>query len=394
MGHNGTTYYESHVGGIVGQIGIYMGNIVENCNNYGSVTGSYNCVGGVVGTSYRAAIKNCQNEGIITGGRAQTAGIVGRTGYYNTTRKVYTKSTIEDCINKGEVTSTGWGTAGITGSIEYGSEVRKCNNYANVTGTGQSNNYGNVGGIVGNQSVFIYNKVACLVENCNNYGDIKASYYYCGGIVGFHQRGSVKNCTNEGNVTGQRTNTGGISGAVGRYDDSYKTNGTIEGCINKGEVTITGTGATAANAGGIAGSLQNASSIVNCKNEGNVITNGYTSASEKTSRTGGIVGLMASVGANKVINSYNTGNVTAAYKYIGGITGYMYAGAAVIEHCYSKGEIVGPANIGGIVGYKRAGTITESFYLENSVKPTTGSKTELGEERDEATINLFIQALK
>ncbi len=394
--HNGTTYYDSEAGGIVGLIYNKGDNIVENCNNYATITGSYNGVGGIIGTSMKGTVKKCTNQGIITGGRSGTGGITGRTGYYNTTRTIYTKSIVENCVNKSEgvVTSTGWNIGGISGYTEYGSEIRKANNYANVTGTGQSSNFGNVGGIVGCQSIYVYNKVPCLIEECNNYGDVKGSYIFCGGIVGRHRRGTIINCINEGNVTNEKNHTGGITGCTGNYEETVKTNGTIEGCINKGDVTITGEGATACNVGGISGTLHNGSWIKNCGNIGNISSNGYNTSADKTSRTGGIVGMMNTVGANKVTNCYNLGNVTAKYKYIGGITGYMYTGTAVIENSYSKGEITGPANIGGIVGYKRAGTVTESYYLENSVKPTEGEKTEEGEEKDESTINSLIEMLK
>ena len=394
-GYNSTTYYEGCAGGIIGWVSAQGDNKVENCVNYANISGIYTGVGGIVGISMKGTMKNCKNEGTITmtGNRSGTGGIAGRTGYYNTTRKVYTKSIIENCINNGEVVSAGYEVGGITGSITDGSEIINSNNYANVTGTGKNaSNWGMVGGIVGTVAPI---KV-CSIENCNNYGDVESNYAYCGGIAGWQQRGSIKNCTNEGNVTNVRSCTGGITGGTGRYDDSYKTNGTIERCLNKGNVEITGTGENACNAGGIAGYLHYGSSITTSGNTGNVTTSGYYNSSDKTSRTGGIVGSLATQGANTVTYCYNTGNVTGSYKYIGGITGYMYTSTAVIDHCYSTGTITGPANIGGIIGYKKAGTVTNSYYLKDSVNPTSGSKTVIGDddEQESATMDAYINGIK
>ncbi len=396
-GRGEATYSESNVGGITASIG--NNSEVENCNNYADISGLYNGVGGIVGTSYKGTIKKCKNKGIITGGAGGTGGISGFAGYYHDTRKLFTKSIIENCINEkeGVVSATGYNVGGITGFLQYGSEVRNCKNYANVTGTGKDSlNRANVGGIVGNQAYRMYNGQACLVENCYNYGNIESKYFYCGGIVGLQQRGIVKNCINEGTVTNERAHTGGITGCTGRYDDSVKTNATIEDCLNKGDVTITGTGANASGAGGIVGTLENTSSITRCGNIGNIKTSGYSASTDVVSRTGGIVGTITINGAKKVTYCYNTGNVTALYKHIGGIVGRARAGGTIIEHCYSKGQIAGPANIGGIIGYKDNATvkITESYYLENSVQPTEGNKTEEGEERDETTINSLIGNLE
>lgn len=130
-GYNSTKYYESEAGGIVGMI-LYNGeNKVENCSNYANISGTYSGVGGVIGTSMKGKIINCKNEGAITGNMYGTGGILGRTGYYNSTRKIYAKSVVQNCINKGTVNSTRSTVGGISGSSNRGSEIRNCDNYAN-----------------------------------------------------------------------------------------------------------------------------------------------------------------------------------------------------------------------------------------------------------------------
>ena len=79
--------------------------------------------------------------------------------------------------------------------------------------------------------------------------------------------------------------------------------------------------------------------------------------------------------------------MTGSYGWIGGIAGIS---SSYIEHCYSTGTITGPANIGGVVGYKKSGTVTESYYLDGSVEPTEGTETEEGTSENENTIKSLI----
>jgi len=377
IGRFNSKYNESSVGGIVGHVWKIGDNRIENCNNYADVSGKYCGTGGIIGISMKATIANCKNEGTITGD-TDVGGIAGEVGYFSTTRKIYARSIVEGCKNKGVVNATGFEVGGITGDIDYGSEINNCNNYANVTTTGKSGSgYGIAGGIAGCQSPYAYNDdVENLVENCNNYGDIEATYGMCAGIVGWQYSGTIRGCTNEGDVTTIGNEAGGITGDTG--SSSHKTYGEIENCLNKGSITAN------AYAGGITSFIVYGSSITKSGNTGNITTTGYISS---TSRTGGIVGEIHSTGENKVTYCYNTGNVTGSYGWIGGIAGIC---SSYIEHCYSTGTITGPADIGGIVGYNKSGTVTESYYLEGSVKATTGTETEEGTSESESTIKSLI----
>ncbi len=381
IGRSTNKYNESSSGGIVGQAWNKRDSKIENCNNYANVSGEYYGTGGIIGISMSAIINNCNNEGTITGS-TDVGGITGQLGYYSTTRKIYAKSTMENCINKGVVNGTGFEVGGVTGYVDYGSNINNCNNYADVTGTGKSaSGYASVGGIAGAQGIYAYKDIETLIENCNNYGNIEATYTICGGIVGWQMRGIIKNCTNEGNVITKGDDAGGITGDTG--SNSYKTSGKIENCLNKGDITAEG-----GYAGGISSFIIYGSSITTSGNTGNIVTNGYIgTGTNKGSRTGGIVGAIHSTGENKVTYCYNTGNVTGSYGWIGGIAGIS---SSYIEHCYSTGKITGPADIGGVVGCNKSGTVTESYYLNSSVEPTEGTETEEGTSESETTIKSLI----
>lgn len=318
-----------------------------------------------------------------------TGGIVGQIGWYDDSSK--NKGIIYNCVNKGTVTSTSSTTGGISGVVIYGSIVENAQNYGNISNTGKNtDNSAICGGIVGQLSVYGNN----IVKNCINKGEIKAEYNRYGGIVGWAQNGHISNCKNEGRVVGSRAHIGGIAGSTGRYDDSFKKICEIENCINMGNIEILGTGASGHCAGGITGCIYYNSQINYCGNTGNVTTRGYVNSSNKSSYTGGICGGTASTSGNYLIKCcYNTGIVTGAYQGISGIIGRLSSSTAKIEYCYSTGKVIGNtgvAYIGGIVGHKQAGTVNNSYYLENTVQDTNGNKqakeTLIGDKKTQTEI--------
>ena len=80
---------------------------IANCFNYAVITSTGNNVGGLVGYTYQnAVIENCANFGAVTGG-SSVGGIIGST--------VGNGSTITGCYNTAEISATGSKVGGISG---------------------------------------------------------------------------------------------------------------------------------------------------------------------------------------------------------------------------------------------------------------------------------------
>ncbi|MEY8367490.1 DUF4430 domain-containing protein [Anaerovoracaceae bacterium 42-11] len=160
---------------------------------------------------------------------------------------------------------------------------------------------------------------------------------------------TIKNLTLEGKIVSKS----GTVGTVAKYLQS----GTIEKCINKVDITATGTNNSCF--GGIAGYTYNGSLIKNCVNEGAVSAEG--------SQAGGILGY--TVGENaKIEDCINKGAVTGG-STIGGIIGKETYGIE-ITNCYNTGNVSGNADVGGIVGETEKTRFT-SCYSSGTV---TGGK--------------------
>ena len=169
------------------------------------------------------------------------------------------------------------------------------------------------------------------------------------GLFGYLGSGGViKNLGVDGSVHITGNNIGGVCG----YNE-----GTITGCYNNGAVT--GKGAT----GGVCG--YNEGTMENCYNKGAV--NGYD-------EVGGVCGHSEGT----ITNCYNTGNVIGTYRFTGGVCGRTGA-KTTITCCYNTGAVTGTNNyiastviegedysargVGGICGYSRGGTISNSYNI-------------------------------
>ena len=131
---------------------------IRNLNVSGTVSGSANYVGGIVGKAQAGTIENCSFSGSVSGSN-YTGGIVGG-------------------LNSNNVTISG------------------CANAASVTG-------GCAGGILG------YWKTTATIQNCYNTGSITGSSK-AGGIVGQLSKGTIENCYSIGVIDGKATQKGGI----------------------------------------------------------------------------------------------------------------------------------------------------------------------------------------
>ena len=194
----------SSVGGIVGRIEEYGGNI-ENCKNYGTITGSYDGIGGIVGWIRKGNIIGCENYSNINNNVVKVGGISGCSG--DGTNIVSFKKV----KNTGEIIGNNY-VGGITGYLRKNGNIEQAVNNAYIGSTGcDSAYYSRTGGIIG-----------CTGENVAvsysyNTGNIQSNYRAIGGIIGYVYSGSIQYCYNIGNITNKNTGiyTGRTGGIVG-----------------------------------------------------------------------------------------------------------------------------------------------------------------------------------
>lgn len=197
--------------------------IVENCVNYGNITGKgYSA--GIITRAYRGTtIRNCENYGIITAtGASYCGGVAACLETATDALPIY----IEDCNNYGEV--KGWQSyiGGVTGKIGTKNFATRLVNHGKVSSnvnTGTSHLA--VGGVTGS----LNGELTCSY----NTGDINTEGHGTGGITGLIQSGLLDRCFNLGNVSSTAKinyNMGCVGGLVG-----YSvTAGTISNCYNMG----------------------------------------------------------------------------------------------------------------------------------------------------------------
>jgi len=137
---------------------------------------------------------------------------------------------------------------------------------------------------------------AGTIIHCRTNGTVNGSYWHCGGLVGDSNGGSISKCSVKGTING----TNWVGGLAGYHHN----NGTINSCSAAAEVNGTSI------VGGLAGLVQDWESYVK--------------------------------------DSYATGTVTATTTQAGGLVGRLQFG--FIQQCYSTGDVVCPANAGGVVG--------------------------------------------
>ena len=171
----------------VGLFGFVSNSEIINLILNGMIVGK-DCVGGIIGESYKSKISNCVSSGIIDGS-INTGGIVGN----NTVT-----SFIDSCVFLGTVTGLSY-SGGITGR-NFASNIS--NSYSNGNIQCVSNGFC-TGGLTG----------------INNAGNISNSYSLncvngvstTGGLVGSNYNGLIDNCFSSTYVNGV-TITGGLIG--------------------------------------------------------------------------------------------------------------------------------------------------------------------------------------
>lgn len=335
-------------------------------------------IGGILGWNANAESSQiCRDTNYVSisfassGARADTtpcrlAGVVSRT-----------TTPVSQCYNYGAIASSCNSTTLTLGGIvgeSAGANVSNCINYAGGTLTrsnadqtaAQANRYFALGGILGRLA-----SAAADVKDCSNFAAILSN--------------------NPGTSTGTTIDLGGIVGYAEQQID-------ISGCKNKGGITNTVTSDAVLarmTLGGIMayGSTAN-TTISSCDNLGQVYCNAQTSANNRLSYSGGIVGLLAKYNAAvtgvpasvegiggleishctdsvRVWNrNYNiTYDDVVKSPFGGGIVGVVIgttASKANIHDCStSGGDVVELRGFcGGIAGYAESATLTNNTVAQ------------------------------
>ena len=300
-------------------------NISSNNNNK---------TGGMAGYS-EGSFTNCTVlSGSVTG-KKDAAGIVSHISMYGS------RSPVSNCHFSGTVTATAGTAAGIINSTTV--DVLNCTNTGAITATSYA------GGIVSSG-----NKV---VKDCNNTGNVTGGYA-AGGIIGYVTGGGeISNCSNSGNVRATNKANWDKSGGVGSYAGGivgrfYENTGTIDYCINEGQVS-----GDYDYVGGIVGYIYvNKMTLSNCENRGNVIS--------LADCVGGVVGAAGVKDINTIVlvkDCLNSGTVTGRDK-TGGIEGCLIGTTSNYieshpENTKSSISLEGNLNVGAVSATSGRGCI-------------------------------------
>ncbi len=266
--------------------------------------------------------------------------------------------TVEGQINVVAYAEDGTNVGGIVAQVNGGT-VSGCTSKVNITVGATATANVNVGGVIG--AVSGSESEPVTIEKCNSAGAVtvndennKVVQPRVGGVVGYISSGIV--AIDSSNNSGAVTVVGGtgaqcyVGGIVGRTNAGGIENGvTLKDCENSGVVDLTATKAGWSYAGGISsttygGGSSNVYCIVvdGCVNKGRVsVTNGHAS-NAVTLRAGGILGTLNQ--HTKVYNCTHSGivameNTSVRYDYLGGIVGQLENTYGLIDSCTNEGTV-------------------------------------------------------
>jgi hypothetical protein len=288
--------------------------MVEHCSVTGTITkntdvGSFQIVGGLVGSALHSTIDSCRVDVVI--------------------------------VISGDV-SVQWlayfgSIGGACGILREGSTISNCQVFLSLRGTFYSFEIRDVGGIIGMTSTVSVSPLPIHIESCNVHIDVditfarEARIFDIGGAVGASSRYSE---FIDVSVTGRIRGIGAVSGVV--------------------FLTIGGFCGTA---GDYPGSVD--CTINRCSSSVDLVFEGH-----QTDLIGGFCGYAFSTGT--ISNCCAIGDVSLAADatafYIGGFIGGRSGG---MTNCHSVGHITVPAGstgVGGFCGATEGGTDTSNYW--------------------------------
>lgn len=330
----------------------------------GSITGTGNDIGALVGLAQNTTIENVRNSINVTGGN-NVGGIVGKVEDINGK----SATTISDILNTGNVDGSS-NVGGIVGSIagtnnNY-AEINNAENLGRVQGNNNGTNYSHdIGGIAG------FAKYADISKVENNL-KIEGGYNV-GGIVGSGENVEITGAVNNADVTA----TGYTSEKYNYHSDNYDNGNWIN---NQNFTEDSKPDVNIANIGGIIGKVENSvvgdkdnnSEVINC---GNVKTLTKATGNDTYYIAGNAGGIAGRAENTNIYNVENKENEIFGAHNVGGIVGYF--GSSSIDNA---GFVVdGVVNNGGevlatgarIVKTNEFGNITEDRYVKEIIRKIT-----------------------
>ena len=347
------------VGGVVGYNDI--GGSVTNCYNTGSVTSSGSNVGGVVGYNV-GPVKNCYNTGQVKGSGNYVGGVVGQN--------IIISSTVTGCyfLQQGELQGIGDGS-GTTGATAVTTLDALCKNFKSDPWTIspfynhpvlKTNPEGGLGTATHPYEIKTIDQLKTFRDIVNGASGNPAAWAVLMEIIDL--KGSETNpWTPIGNSSSRYSGTfdGNNYTISGLYIDSTAGDQGLFGYVYGGTVknlNVSGTVSGGWYVGGVVG-----------YNYSGIVTGCTFSGSGSVSVTGsyyvgGVVG--GNSGSNGVVeNCHNAGKVSGS-NTVGGVVGDN-SGSSTVENCYNTGTVTGPStNVGGVVGDNR-GTVENCYNTDN-----------------------------
>ena len=330
----------SYVGHLVGAIG--GGGTVSGSYATGSVSGTTQYTGGLVGAMAAGTISSSYATGAVSGASDHMGGLVGGMSL----------GTISSSYATGAVN----GTTVVGGLV--GTQLAGTISASYATGAVSGGAYG--GGLVGYSKGTISSSYATgTVTGVNLAGGLVA-YQVEGSIASSHATGAVSATSSAsagwaGGLVGSNLGTISSSYATGAVSGATHTGGLVG--VSNGPVSSSyATGAVNSTyATGYVGGLIGAS------NELSVVTNSYaTGAVTGAFMVGGLLGYNSST----VSGSYASGAVTGSSGAVrvGGLTGGLLSGGTISDS-YATGAVSGGTYRGGLVGMVNS---TTSYSISNT----------------------------
>lgn len=318
-------------GNNVGILAGYFTGIIENCRAKGSVNGSSDCVGGLIGKSGSSDIKTCRADATVKG----TDYVGGLIGYV------------------------------LAGETSSNKAIDNC--FASGTVDGRSN----VGGLIGAMDATVF----VQFKDYDSVSDYYQSNYYSTVALCKY---SISNCGVKCAVSAQSASTGGLIGKLSGGAYIYRYNGSsvsiyngnsssISNCVNlskcvsvKGCFALAQINAKRDNIGGIIGDCECAD-IMDSYFNGSIIGG---------KKVGGICGT-------------NDAVTTVTVKTLDGKTypnkarpkeiTINWTGVSTISRNYSRGTIAGSEYVGGIIGNITSNaTVTSNLALNPVLSASVG----------------------
>lgn len=345
-GNSGVTG-ASWVGGVAGRI---ESSTISNSSYTGKLNGTTTDVGGVAGYASASTISGCNTQFTLSG-VSSVGGVAGNL----------IGSTIQNTIATGNITAS---SSNVGGVVAYGTGT------STITGskhTGDISGVLYVGGVVGR----IYSGSITLNKS-HSKGKITNTGNYTGGVVGYSAHAGIEamtDCSHFGDIFGINY-VGGLVGMINSNADAAQPYYQLSTKSN----SITN---TTKYYGTIQAGSTTTKSINNCTAICNLNGVNYVGGLIGQDITGGVTYSFGSANGNDSSGTMGDGSTwyylwrngvynNGSWHYFSPIDKANYT-VYVLTNSYYSGNIEGNENVGGIVGYKKNGSITNCYSQATSI---------------------------